>query len=116
MIKKYLKSYAYLFSILLILTLIFSLISYFTNSSSTIIKILIPVISMLISTIILGKKTTSLAYLEGIKFSTIYIILALIINYLILRNPFNYKALILYALIIFSGVIGSMIGINLKRK
>ena len=114
--KKYLISYLYFISIILILTIIYSLINYFTNFTNTIIKILIPIISIFISSIILGKQTTNKAYLEGLKFTSIYLIIMLITNYLILHNSFNFKTLIFYFLTLFTGIIGSMLGINLKRK
>jgi len=114
--KKYLTSYLYHFSIILISTIIFTIINYFTNYTNTIIKIIIPVLSLFISTIILGKKTNNMAYLEGIKFTTLYLIIMIIINYLILKNSFDFKIIIFYLLLLFTGTIGSMIGINLKRK
>jgi len=114
--KKYLISYIYFISINLILTLILSLINYFTNYTNTIIKILIPITATFISTIILGKHTNTKAYLGGLKFTSIYLIIMLITNYLILHNSFNFKTLIFYLLILFTGTIGSMLGINLKRK
>lgn len=114
--KKYLISYIYLISIIILSTIILSLINYFTNYSSIIIKIFIPIIATFISSIILGKKTTTKAYLEGLKFTSIYLIIMLITNYLILNNSFNIKSLIFYTLILFTGIIGSMLGINLKRK
>jgi len=114
--KKYLISYLYLFTSILILTILLSIINYFTNYTSNILKIIIPIIAIFIATIVLGKKTKNTAYLEGIKFTMGYILLAIIINYLILRSSFNIKTIILYLLFLFTGTIGSMIGINLKRK
>ena len=38
------------------------------------IKVIIPIISILYSSIILGKNSNNKAYLEGIKFALIYII------------------------------------------
>lgn len=115
MLKKYLKSYAYLFSSILILTIILSILNYFFNIPVKVIKLLIPVISIIISTIILGKNTKLKAYLEGIKFTSLYLILSIIIA-LITKNTFNFKLIICYILILISGIIGSMIGININRK
>ena len=115
MIKKYLKSYLYLFGLILLLTLIISIISYLTNKNMTIIKIIIPVISTFISCIILGKNTKEKAYLESIKFSSIYVILTIILKF-ILKTPWSYKTIIIYFLLICSGIIGSMIGINIKKR
>ena len=70
---------------------------------------------MLISSIILGKNIKEKAYLEGIKFSSIYIILSIILKF-ILNTPYSYKTIIIYFLILFTSIIGSMIGINIKQK
>ena len=115
MLKKYLKSYIYLFGLILLLTTITSIINYFITIPITTIKIIIPIISIFISCIILGNNTSSKAYLEGIKFSSIYIILTIILKFIFNTN-FNYKSLIMYIVLIISSIIGSMIGINTKRK
>ena len=115
MIKNYLKSYLYLFSIILILTIILSITNYFIPFKTKIIKILIPIISLLISSIILGKSTKSKAYLEGIKFTSIYIFLSIILS-LITKNPFTFKLILTYLLLLLTGSIGSMIGININKN
>lgn len=115
MLKNYLKSYIYLFSSILILTIILSITNYFITFNIKVIKLLIPIISILISSIILGKNTKSKAYLEGIKFTSIYIILSLILS-IITKNPFTFKLTITYLLQLLTGIIGSMIGINLNKN
>ena len=115
MLKKYLKSYLYLFSSIIILTLILSIINYFFTFQTKLIKILIPIISILISTIILGKNIKQKAYLEGLKFTSIYILLSITIS-IITKNPFTIKLIISYLSLLLSGIIGSMIGINLLKK
>jgi len=115
MLKNYLKSYAYLFGLILILTLILSTINYFITFPTKVIKLLIPIISILISSIILGKNTKQNAYLEGLKFTSIYIILSIILS-LITKNQFTLKLILCYLLQLLSGIIGSMIGINLSKK
>jgi len=115
MFKKYLKSYGILFVLIIIITILLSIINYFTNTENNIIKLIIPVISILISSIILGKNSKEKAYIEGIKFSLIYIILITIIK-LILKTNFNFKTIIIYILLIITSIIGSMIGINIQKK
>ena len=114
MIKKYLISFAYTICTIILLTLLLSITNYFINLPTYVIKILIPIISILVGSIILGKSTKEKAYLEGIKFSGFYIILSIILK-LILKTNFNYKVIILYICLLCSGIIGSMIGINSKR-
>ena len=115
MLKNYLKSYLYLFISIIVLTLILSITNYFYSFTTKTIKILIPIISIFLSTFILGKNTKSKAYLEGLKFTTIYLILSIIIS-LITKNPFSLKLILSYFILLLTGVIGSMIGINLSKK
>ena len=70
---------------------------------------------MFISSIILGKNTKEKAYFEGIKFSTLFLILITTIK-IIIKNNFNYKTIILYFALILTSIIGSMLGINLKKN
>ena len=115
MIKIYLKSYLYLFISILSLTIIFTTINYILPTNTNFIKLFIPLISIIISTIILGKKVTSKAYLEGIKFTSIYIIFSLII-FIIFNNSFKITLILIYLLELLIGIIGSKIGINLNKK
>ncbi len=115
MIKTYLKSYIYFLGSILILTMLLSIINYFINIPTNTIKIIIPILSMLISAIFLGKNTKQKAYLEGIKFSLIYLIIITIIK-LILKSSFNINVIIIYLVLIFTSIIGSTIGINSKKQ
>ena len=115
MLKNYLRSYAYLFGSILVLTIILSTLNYFITVPTKVIKLLIPIVSIIISTIILGKNTKSKAYLEGLKFTSIYVILSIIMS-IITKNSFNFKLILCYIMLLFSGIVGSMIGINLNRK
>lgn len=115
MFKKYLKSYIYLFSSIIILTIILSITNYFINFPTKVIKVLIPIISIFISSIILGKNTKEKAYLEGIKFTSLYIILSIILS-IILKNQFNPKLIVCLLLQFLTGTIGSMLGINLNKN
>lgn len=114
MLKTYIKCYGILYGIILLLTFLLSVFNYYSNNTYIILKALIPIIGIIISTIILGKKTNNKAYIEGIKFTFIYIIISIILS-LILKT-FNIKIIIFNLILLFIGVIGSMIGINLKRK
>ncbi len=114
--KNYLKSYAYLFVIIFSLTILLSIINYFSNKELYIFKILIPIIGIFISAIILGKKSKNKAYIEGTKYGLIYMLFSIIISYPILHNSFNIKNIIYYLVVIFSSIIGSMLGINIKKN
>lgn len=115
MIKIYLKSYLYLFITILSLTIIFTIINYFFPTQTNFLNLFIPIISILISSIFLGKNVTSKAYLEGIKFTSIFILLSLII-FLIFGSTFKISLIFIYLIELLIGIIGSMIGINLNKK
>lgn len=115
MIKKYLYSYVYLIGIMLLLIIILSVCNYYLIINGNTFKIFIPIIGILISAIILGKNTKEKAYIEGIKFASGYIIISVIMK-IILKTGWNYKVFISYFLIVFTSIIGSMIGINIKNK
>ena len=114
MIKNYLKSYGYLFGFILIFSIILSVINYFVPLPAKIFKIIIPIISLFIASIILGKGMKEKGYIEGIKFSVIYLIFTTILKF-IFHTGFNFKVFLMYVIFIFSSVIGSMIGINIKK-
>lgn len=115
MIKTYLKSYGYLFGLIIILTVFLSIINYFIPFKNNIIKIIIPIISMLISSIVLGKSIKQNACLEGIKFSAVYILFTTMAK-ILLKTNFNYKIIIMFISLLLASIIGSMIGINLKKE
>ena len=115
MIKKYLKSYGYLFGLNIFFIIILSIINYLIPFKAETIKIIIPIISMFVSSILLGKSTKEKAYFEGIKFSSFYILFTIIIK-LLLKTNFNYKSIIMIIVLLITSIIGSMIGINLKKE
>ena len=114
MIKKYLKCYGYLFGMIIILTLLLSIINYFVKVPANTISLIIPIISMLVGSFMLGKNTKEKAYLEGIKFSSIYIVLTIIFK-LLMKMDFNYKVVIMYIAMLLTSIIGATIGINTKK-
>ena len=108
-------SLLYIIFIILILTFISTFLNYiniFNNSTISIFKIIIPVISMLIGGFIIGKKTGKNGWLEGLKLSLIFIIILTIFNYLGLDHKITLKTIIYYAILITSTIFGSIIGVN----
>lgn len=101
--------------LMIIMTIVLSIISYFFNIPLNIMKIIIPFLALLIANIILGKNVKEKAYIEGIKFTIIYILITIILK-VIFNTGFNYKIIFIYILMIVIGVIGSMVGINIKKK
>ena len=83
MIKTYLKCYGYLFGMIFILTILLTIINYFSKMPVQLLKVIIPLISLLISSIFLGKNVKEKGYIEGIKFSSLYLKQDLIIRLLL---------------------------------
>lgn len=102
-----------LLSLILLTTLYyFNLISPTTYK---VLKITIFLINIFISAYILGKKAKTKGYLEGIKLSSIIIPLLFILTVLT-NSPLKLRIIIYYLIIIFTALLGSMIGINRKKE
>lgn len=104
---------------LLVITFLFSTLYYFKLISSTtlsILKIIVPIISLLIGGIIIGRKSDKKGWLEGLKLGLIFLILLILFNILGLEAKIELKNTIYYSIIIISSILGSMIGINLAPK
>ena len=119
---KYLKSlgisFIYIISTILILTFFITFFNYFNIISDKIIsifKILIPIISLFIGGIQIGKRSKNKGWLEGLKLGLIFSIFLLIFNFLAFSTSFKLKYLLFYLIIIISSIFGSMIGINRKK-
>lgn len=118
MIKKYLISYAYTLGIIIGGTFLITVLNYFnifTSNLTNIIKLIIVIVSMFIGAFLLGKKSLKKGYIEGIKYSIVFIVLLVIINLLFVKE-FNVKSIIYFLIIIISSTFGSMLGINKKRN
>ena len=120
---KYLKnlgiSFLYIIAFIFVLTFITTLLSYFNIMSdkvTAIIKIIIPIISMFIGGIYIGKRSLKKGFLEGLKLGSIFSCLLIIFNYLALNNSFKFKYLLFYLILVISSILGSMIGINRKKQ
>ncbi|MBQ2946293.1 MAG: TIGR04086 family membrane protein [Bacilli bacterium] len=120
---KYLKnlgiSFLYIIGFILVLTFITTLLSYFNvlnDKVTSIIKIIIPIISMFVGGFYIGKRSLKKGFLEGLKLGSIFSIVLIIFNYLGLNNSFKFKYLLFYIILIISSILGSMIGINKKKQ
>jgi len=117
-LKKLGISFIYIISTILILTFLITTLNYFNIISDKIIsifKILIPVISLFIGGIQIGKRSKSKGWLEGLKLGLIFSVFLLIFNFLAFSNSFKFKYLLFYLIIIICSILGSMIGINRKK-
>ncbi len=113
----YLKLFSYSLIYLIIISLILSIIYYFT-------KINYKTISNIILFMILiwffflgfknGKKSKSKGYLAGLKIALIFISILLLFNLIFLRI-FKLSLIFYYLLLILSSILGGMLGINRKK-
>ena len=116
-LKKLGKSFVYLLSSMLILTLImtfFNFIGIIGPKFLNILKIIVPLISLLIGGFIIGKSSIKKAWLEGIKYGSIVILFIVLLNYFGFQNSFKLKHLLLYFAFFISYIFGSMIGMTKK--
>lgn len=116
---KYLKVLLYIIIPILILNIFVSIFYYFNiigNNSINYLKLIMVAISMLIGGIYIGSKTTKKGWLEGLKVGLEVIIILFIISYLAFEQGINIKNLIYYLIILSSTTLGSMIGINKRKK
>jgi len=115
---KYLKSLGLFFGSFLILNIIIIILIYFYLLNINIIKILkiiIIIISSLLSGIYLGLNSNKKGYIEGLKLSGIIIIIFIFLTILFKNKVFNKYTIIYYIIIIIIEVLSSMIGINKKK-
>ncbi len=117
-LKTVLKSIAYTFVSLLVLTTLITVLSYFDivkEQTISTLKIIVIIISVIIGGFIVGKNTKKKGWLEGIKQGIILITIFFILT-LLLKTSLNIKMLLYYVIIIVSSMAGSMIGISKKKS
>ncbi len=116
MFKNLIHSLFYFVIILLSSTLVLTLLNYFNILSPKIIsilKLIIPLTAMFVSSYKLGKQSEKKGYMEGIKIGAIVIGLFLVI--LLLLDQFSVKSLLYYLILLLTSILSSMIGINRKK-
>lgn len=104
--------------VLLVFTFLISFFSYFNimnDNITTIFKMFIPIISILTSSIYMGINSNKLGWLEGLKLGIIICILLLLFSILGLNKNFKINQILFYSILIFTSIIGSMIGISKKK-
>ena len=115
MIMNYLKSLLWCFGILIISSIIITIFNYFNVINGIVLKIIfliIPIISIFIGSYRLGKLSNEKGYIEGIKL--IWVILFVIIC--LICKVFDWTSIIYYFILLFISILGSILGINKKKK
>lgn len=114
-VMKYLKSVLWFIIPLLILSFIGSTMYYFEWLSPTIykyIQLIIPLLSLFLGGLYLGKNSKENGWLEGLKQGSIIIFILFMISYLAFDIGFSLKGMIYYIIILLVHTLGSMIGIR----
>ena len=118
MLKKYLKSYIYTFSIIIISTILITIFNYFNilqGSGSNVIKLITNILAMFIGAFILGKNSLKKGYLEGLKYGSMFILFIFLIN-IIFIGYLELKLIIYYLILLITSILASMFGINFKKN
>ena len=114
--KNYLKSSLYSLGIMIICTIIIIILNYFNIINGTLLNIIhyiIPIISVMVGSYILGKTSSKKGYIEGLKYSGIWSIIFLIVNIFI--KELNISSIIFFVILILLSMLSSIFGINRKR-
>ena len=117
-LKKYLFQILITFISLFVLTTIITTLYYFNLINPTtynILKIITLLLTLFVNSLVLGRKAKCKGYLEGIKLSAIVVVIFAILT-LLLTKSFNIKYLLYYLIITITSILGSMIGISLKKE
>ena len=118
-IKTYLKYLGISLLIMLLGLLLISTLYYFDIISSNVvsyIRIIYMMLVMFIASYILGKHTDKNGYLAGIKFGLMNIFLFLILGLLFFKDGLQLRLILYDFILLFTSVLGSMIGINKKKN
>ena len=117
-LTNYLKLLGIVLGYILVISLLMSLIYYFSNISyktiSTIILIMILILFFILG-FRNGKESKSKGYLAGLKIGLIFIGVMFIFNLIFIRS-FKLPLLMYYLLLIMSSILGGMLGINRKKN
>ena len=117
--KKVIISLGYIVGPIIIGLFILTILNYFDIISYNlfnIMKIILLCLSIILGGIKIGEKSKQKGWMEGIKLGLIISIILLIFNYLIFRVDFNFKQLFYFVIIFGSSILGSILGINIKKK
>ena len=116
MLKKIVNCLIWFFVIIFIGTLVLTLINYFdiiNNKVASIIKFVIPMLGMIISSYRLGKMSDKKGYLEGLKLGGIIVLIFMVM--VIILDKLSWKSIIYYGILVLTAIMGSTIGINRKK-
>lgn len=109
------RALGYMSIIILVLTLIITVLSYFNVFNDNVIKVMkliIPIISVFIAGILMGNRTNKKGIYEGFRLAIIIISIFMFLS--LILSSFKPQSLIYYLIIIISTIFGSIIGVQKK--
>ena len=113
----YLKSSLYTIGVMIICTIIITLLNYFNIINGTLLNIIhyiIPIISVMVGSFMLGRSSSKKGYVEGLKYAGIWSIIFLIIN--IFTKGLDWSSIIFFILLVFLSMLSSILGINRRKN
>lgn len=114
-LKKILKTLLLTTIFFITLSLLLTIFNYFNfinYQTLEIGKIIIPILTLGLSGLLMGKKATKNGWLEGFKISLIIVTLLIIIT--AIMGELAPKRLTFFIILIISSIFGSILGINTK--
>ena len=117
-LKKLGSCYLLMIPFFLIMTFLITILSYFDIINLTftkILKLLIPIFTIILGSFKMGKLSTKKGYLQGLYLGLSFVFLTIIIN-LIIFSTFNTKSIIYYLILILTSMLGGMLGISKKNQ
>ena len=117
MLKNYFYAISHFFCLTIILTFIITIIDYYSllpQLISSILKLITIILNFFFTGFYIGKRSTKKGYLEGIKLGLTIITIFLIFTILI--SKLEIKAILYYVILLSSTILGSMMGISIKKE
>ncbi len=119
-IKTILKNILVSYGISLVLFFIFALVITYTDLSHSLVSVFsvaITLISIMIASILSGKKSSEKGWLTGCATGFIYMAVLYLLGSIVYKNPgLSSNGILMVIVGIMAGAIGSIIGINNKKK
>lgn len=109
------RTLLYMFLIIIVFTLLVTLLSYFNifnDNITKIMKYIIPIISVFVGGIMMGRRANKKGIIEGARLS--FIIIAIFMLLSVILSSFKGQSLIYYLIIIITTIFGSLIGVQKK--
>ena len=117
MLKNWLIALGYFFGIFFVGTLFVTIIDYFNLFSTSVVsvlKLIIPIVSIVVSGYYMGSHSNEKGYLGGIKIGIFVIAIFMLIVFLV--DKISVKCFLYYLILLLVSILSSMLGINYKKN